>query len=218
MAAGEEVPIVMFGNEINLSQEGTTFGEVNCRIVGGGTIENPVGGAAGVGRTNSLESYECVAPLCEDQVLKEFGMAGRGRITAENNPAATQEPAFPGWSDVLEESIVAGVSSIREKIGEPFVTFKTPSPPGMWRETETCEVAATKQVVSSAIIEGEQKPEIGVAKIGNTNGTSAAVPSQVRFEMNSTGAMHYREGGVYTASGNLKYLGYFHQEIITVKP
>jgi hypothetical protein len=42
MTAGEETPIVMFGNETNLSQTGAE--EINCKSVGGGTIENPVGG------------------------------------------------------------------------------------------------------------------------------------------------------------------------------
>jgi hypothetical protein len=91
-------------------------------------------------------------------------------VTTENNPGATKEPAFPGWSDVLEESTVGGTSSVREKIGEPFVTFKTPSPPGMVRETEQCTIAPTGQVVEEAILEGELKPEIGVAKAGNLNG------------------------------------------------
>src|SRR5262249_45869874 len=129
MAEGEETPIIMFGNEVNFSQQ--LFGEVNCKTVGGGTIENPVGGGPGVGRTNSMTSYECKGEPCEREVLLKFGVNGRPRITWQNNPAATKEPAFPGWSDVLEESTVAGVSSVREKIGEPFVTFKTPSPPGM---------------------------------------------------------------------------------------
>jgi hypothetical protein len=213
---GEEVPVVMFGNEVNLSQ--TVVGEVNCRTVGGGTIENPVGGGAGDGRTNSLILYECKNPKCEEEVLLKFGVLGRIGFTTENNPAATQEPAFPGWNDVLEESTVGGVSSIREKIGEPFVTFKTPSPPGMWRETEFCEVPSTKQHVFDVVYEGEYKPEIGVAKTGNLNGTSATAPSQVKFNSAPTGALQSKEAGPGTGQGNLKYLGYFHQEVITVKP
>jgi hypothetical protein len=213
---GEETPIVMFGNEINLSQ--LVFGEINCKTVGGGTIENPVGGGPGIGRTNSFNSYECKAEKCATEVLKTFGVEGRGRFTTENNPAATQEPAFPGWSDVLEESTVGGVSSIREKIGEPFVTFKTPSPPGMLRETAICEVPSTKQQVVATVYEGELKPEIGLAKAGNLNGSSAGSPSQFKFNGTSTGQLHSKEGGEPgTVMGNLKYLGYFHQEVITVQ-
>jgi hypothetical protein len=217
MTAGEETPVVIFGNEVNVSQQ--VVGEVNCKTVGGGVIENPVDGGAGEGRTNSFSSYECKSEPCEKEVLTKFGVEGRGRFTAQNTPSATEEPAFPGWSNVLEESTVAGVTSIREKIGEPFVTYKTPSPPGMLRETETCEVSSTKQQLFHAIYEGEYKPEIGVAKTGNLNGTSASVPSQAKFNGESTGTVHSKEekaAGV--GFGRLKYLGYFHQELITVKP
>src|SRR5262249_40787039 len=158
--------------------------------VGGGTIENPVGGGPGVGRTNSMTSYECKGEPCEREVLLKFGVNGRPRITWQNNPAATKEPAFPGWSDVLEESTVAGVSSVREKIGEPFVTFKTPSPPGMIRETNTCEIPSTGEPFVTAVYEGEYKPEIGAAKSGNLNGTSASVPSVMKSNGNSTGVLH----------------------------
>jgi hypothetical protein len=104
---------------------------------------------------------------CEEEVLKKFGVPGRLTITAQNDPAATKEPAFPGWTNVIEESTVGGVSSIREKIGESFVTSKTPSPPGMWCQTADCTLAPTGQVVSETIFERELKPEIGVAKTGN---------------------------------------------------
>jgi hypothetical protein len=213
---GVEVPIVIFGGEVNLEQQ-NGLGGPNCKTVGAGTVQNPVGGGAGVGRTNSLFRYECKAPKCEEEVKLQTGLEGRATITTENNPAATKEPAFPGWNDALEESTVEGVSSIREKIGEPFVTFKTTSPPGMIRVTEDCTIAANEQVLVEAIEEGEQKPEIGAAKKGNLNGTGAAKPSEMRFEGKSTGAMH-GGAGEEPWSGTLKYLGYNEQEIITVKP
>jgi hypothetical protein len=215
LAEGEETPIVMFGNEENLSQTGAE--EVNCKGVGGGTIENPVGGGAGVGRTNSLNFYECKGAQCENEVMKNFGVPGRVTFTFANNPAATKEPAFPGWSDRLEESTVGGVSSIREKIGEPFVTFKTPSPPGMMRGTEDCTVSSTGQVAAEFIFEGELKPEIGVAKTANLNGNSAGSPSQFKFNGASTGALRSKQAPEGPWRGNEKYLGYFHQEVITVQ-
>jgi hypothetical protein len=214
---GMVVPIVMFGGKINLSTQ-NGVGEVNCRTVAAGTIENPVGGGAGVGRTNSMTFYECKAPLCESEVMKATGFEGRLRQTTQNNPAATQEPAFPGWSDTLEESAIAGTSSVREKIGEQWETFKTPSPPGMMRETQICEVAPSKEAVLTAIAEGELAPEIGVAKSGNLNGANAAKPSQVKFSGASTEALHSEVAGETQDHGSLKYLGYFEQELITVKP
>jgi hypothetical protein len=219
---GESIPIVMYGGETNLSQNGG-LGEFNCRTVGGGTIENPVGGGAGVGRTNAGGFYECKAPLCEQEVKAKTGVDGRGTATLQNQPSSTKEPAFPGWTNLLEESTVGGVSSIREKIGEPFVTFKTPSPPGMIRSTVDCTIAATGGIVAEGIFEGELKPEIGTAKNGNTNGTSASKPSTVRFAgagicPGGGPALCPLDGGQGTWIGSLKYLGYNEQELITVKP
>jgi len=219
LEAGPEntTAVVTFGGETNLSQN-SAIGTINCRGVGGGTIENPVGGGAGTGKTNSASFYECKAPECEAAVAEKFGTTGRGTAVTENNPAATKEPAFPGWTNVLEESTVGGVSSIREKIGEPFVTFKTPSPPGMIRATVNCEIAPTKTVIISARFEGELKPEIGAAKLGNTNGSSAAKPSFTRFSGPSTGALHSEIGGEGTNAGNVKFMGMFEEETLTVKP
>jgi hypothetical protein len=213
---GEEIPVVTFGNEINVTMTAATT--TDCRNVGGGFIDNPVGGGAGEGRTNSLAFYECKDEMCEKAILEKFGVPGRATMTTENNPGATREPAFPGWTNLLEESTVGGVSSIREKIGEPFVTFKTPSPPGMIRGTDDCTIAPTGQVATEGIFEGEIKPEIGVAKTGNLNGTSAGSPSEFKFNGASTGGFHSQLLGVCNNSGNVKYLGYFRQEIITVKP
>jgi hypothetical protein len=219
--AGEEIPVVTFGNEVNLSQT-SALGEINCKGVGGGVIDNPVGGGAGEGKSNSSSFYECKSAKCEEEILKMFGVPGRGTATTENAPASTTEPAFPGWTNVLEESTVAGVSSIREKVGEPFVTFHTgpgeKSPPGMIRANVDCLIAPTSQVASINIFEGELKPEIGVAKTGNLNGTSAGAPSQAKFNEASTGALHSPTGKEGTNSGNVKFLGYFHQEVLTVKP
>src|SRR5262249_24348975 len=154
MIEGESAPIVMFGEEININPL-DALGGPDCGSVGAGRVENPVGGGAGVGRTHSLALYECKAPRCEEKEKLEKGVEGRLRITFQNNSSATKEPAFCGWSDALEESTVGGVSSIREKIGASFVTYKTRSPPGMVRETKECIVVSTGQVVAEAIQEGE---------------------------------------------------------------
>jgi hypothetical protein len=224
--AGEEIPVVMYGNEVNLAQAGSAglFAEVNCRTVGGGTIANPVGGAAGVGGMNAAAFYECKGEKCEVELMRLLGVQGRAWVQAENMPAtinggeSARERRFVPWFMQLEESTVGGVSSIREKIGEPFVTFKTPSPPGMIRVADECEVVSTGQVIEENIFEGELKPEIGVAKTGNLNGNSAGVPSQMKFNGASTGELHNAAVGEAAYTDNLKYLGYNHQEVITVKP
>jgi hypothetical protein len=223
LAQGNVVPVVMFGGKVNLSQQ-SALGEINCRGTSGGVIDNPAGGGAGEGKSNTGGFYECKAPECEAMVKEKTGLEGRGAVTTQNNPGATKEPAFPGWTNVLEESEVAGVSSVREKVGEPFETFKTPSPPGMIRETVDCTLAANQMVVAEAIHEGELKPEIGIAKAGNLNGTTAAKPSTFKFSGASTGCLNVAAnrscalGGQDTFTGSLKYLGYDEQELITVKP
>jgi hypothetical protein len=73
-------------------------------------------------------------------------------------------------------------------------------------------------VVVEAIAEGELKPEIGAAKQGNLNGSAASKPSGVRFSGESTGRLHSSVAGEEPWLGNLKYLGYDEQEVITVKP
>ena len=88
----------------------------------------------------------------------------------------------------------------------------------MLRETQICEVPSTSQHLFDEIYEGEYKPEIGVAKTGNLNGPSAGSPSQGKFNGASTGAVHSKEAGEGQWRGNEKYEGYFHQEVITVKP
>jgi hypothetical protein len=218
--AGEEIPFVTFGGEINLSPGGSGLGEVNCRTVGGGTIENPPGNGSGIGSLDALAFYECKGPLCEKEILNKFGHLGREWIEAKNMPAAINghaERRFAPWFMQLEESVVEGVNSVRLKIGEPFVKFETPSPPGMIRTHAVCEEPLAELVGVEAISEGELKPEIGVAKTGNLNGTSAGAPSQMKFGI-GTGVLHSKTTGEVQWGGNLKYLGYNHQELITVKP
>jgi hypothetical protein len=88
----------------------------------------------------------------------------------------------------------------------------------MIRANVLCEVAANGQVVADAVFEGELKPEIGVAKTANLNGTKASAPSRAKFNGASTGALHSELFGEGTNSGEVKYLGYNEQEVITVKP
>jgi len=216
---GEAVPFVMFGGEVNLGQTGP-LGEVNCKTVAGGTIENPVGGGFGIGSMSALAFYECKAPQCEAQIKETTGLEGRMWPETKNMPASInghKERRFVPYFMQLEESTVMGVSSIRLKIGRKWVAFETPSPEKMIRVAEGCEIAASETVTAMAEFEGELQPEIGAAKKGNLNGTSAAKPSSVRFEGASTNELHGMLGNaVYF--GSLKYLGYNEQEIITVKP
>jgi hypothetical protein len=81
---GESAPVVMFGGEFNMTPS-NGLGGPNCRTVGTGTIELPIGGGAGVGWTNSLAFYECKSPNCEAQVKEKTGLQGLMTISSENN-------------------------------------------------------------------------------------------------------------------------------------
>jgi hypothetical protein len=215
---GEQIPVVWFGNEVNLSQK-TLFGEVNCRTVGGGTIENPSGGGAGVGSMTGVAFYECKAPQCEEEIFAKFGVLGVEWVEAKNMPVAINghpERRPVPWNMLLEESVVAGVLSVRLKIGAPWSAFMKPSPPGMIRIKAECD-RPPEEPLTTTEFEGELQPEIGVAKTANLNGISAAAPSQAKFNGSSTNELHSMSAtGVYF--NNLKYLGYNHEELITVKP
>jgi hypothetical protein len=54
--------------------------------------------------------------------------------------STTQEPAFLGWSDAQEESTVEGVTRSERKSANRSSRSKPRSPPGVRRETDTCEV------------------------------------------------------------------------------
>jgi hypothetical protein len=215
----------MFGNKVNVNQTSEFAGpkgEVNCKTAAGGTLENIEGG---VGSLSAVAFYDCKGPQCEDQILKQTGLEGREFVEAVNMPASINghpERRFVGWSMRLVETEIAGVLSVRLKIGEPFVKFQTPTPPAMIRVREGCEIAASETLGGSpAVFEGELDPEIGIANSGNLNGTSASKPSTARFSGASTGALHAEipttsDEATYTNS--LKYLGYNEQELITVKP
>jgi hypothetical protein len=218
---GTAMPFVTFGNRINLNQK-SALGEVNCKTAGGGTIENPTGAGAGIGGMTALAFYDCKAPQCEEAVLKEFGLEGREWVEAKNISASINghpERRFVPWLMQLEESIVEGINSVRLRIGVPWGgIFETPSPPGMIRISQACEIAASETPLNQFTSEGELKPEIGVAFKGNMNGTSPGKPSFYTFQGPSTEALHSMAVGLVTYTNSLKYLGYNEQELITVKP
>jgi hypothetical protein len=209
------VPFVMFGGKINVNQTTSVLGEINCRTVAGGTIENLEGG---VGSMDTAAFYECKAPQCEEATLKELGVQGRGVIETYNEPPGNPERTLVGWSMRLVETEIAGVLSVRLKIGEPFVKFETPSPAGMIRLREGCEIVPSHTFGAIYVFEGELDPEIGLAKKGNLNGTTPGKPSTTSFSGASTGVLHNSFPSEATYQGSLKYLGYNEQELITVKP
>jgi hypothetical protein len=188
----------IWGGSTNFALASSSW-EVSCESVGGGSVQNPEGGGAGVGEIAALEFYECKAPQCEALVKERFGVQGRGVAIAQNLP----------WSDEVFEGGVPNGG--REKLGEPFAPSSEPRA-GEIKVTTSCEVAPTQKPVTTSTYEGELEPEAG----GELNGMSAAKPSSIRFAGSSGGAVH-SETGEAAATGSFKYLGYTTQEVIAVR-
>jgi len=211
-AAGKPIPLVSFGGAVNLSQK-SGIGEINCRGVGGGTIENPEGGGAGLSKTYESTFFECKSEGCEKAAAED-------KIPLESFAKTNAEEY--GWAGELEEA-AGSPATTRETIGEPFSgtfhKYGSPSPTHEVMALVTCETPPGFEphiVGVEATFEGELTPEIGVA-VTNLNGSKAAVPSTAKFDGTSTGALHSEIAGEGTNEGSVKYLGYTAQEVITVK-
>jgi YVTN family beta-propeller protein len=225
IANGVKTPVVLFGGATNLAQE--TIGEINCKTVGGGFVENVEG--QGRGKVQALARYECKAPACEAEVKEKFGVAGRAEITTENLPESTGAGKLgsEGWETELFDgkSATGGENSPREKIGETWSKFPEggqeghESPPGMMRFSIRCEIPSTKTPLVEAFYEGAVEPEIGEAFNGSFNGISALHPSQLGFFGETSGRLNSEKAGGEGQgyfTGSLKYLGYTNQSVIGV--
>jgi hypothetical protein len=217
--AGTPLQTVNYGGQTDLSQV-SKIGEIHCKGVGGGFSENPVGGGAGVGKVQSSEFYQCVAPGCE-AAASEKGLKGKGEVNTENLPTPTEANGSEGWESKLFEG--GTPNSVRTTIGLPWTAFPSPNqkegttPPGMIRATVICEFYPIKVTAIAAIFEGQLEPEIGEAASENLNGLSSAKPSVTKFAGASTGALHSEVGIEGTNSGTVKTVGYVQQEVIAVK-
>jgi YVTN family beta-propeller protein len=225
IANAVKTPVVLFGGATNLAQQ--TIGEINCKTVGGGFVENVEG--QGRGKVQALARWECKAPACEAEVKEKFGVAGRAEVTTENLPEPTVagKPGSEGWETELFEgkSAAGGENSPREKIGETWTKFPEggqeghESPPGMMRFSIRCEIPSTKTPLVEAFYEGAVEPEIGEAFNGSFNGISALHPSELGFFGETSGRLNSEKAGGEGQgyfTGSLKYLGYTNQSVIGV--
>jgi len=191
LPAGQPRVIYLYGgfaSTANLVQM-SPVGEISCKTMGYGTIENPIGGGAGVGKIFGMGFYSCIAPQCEKDVQEEFGEPGRATITASNLP----------WSESLSEG--GSPQSVRDHIGVPFSgPFGAPKT-GEIDVSVVCEVIASGQRVRTSNFEGALEPEIGIGP-GPAPGLNAA--SEFNFSAASTGELESPTGqGTFT--GLLKY-------------
>jgi hypothetical protein len=214
--AGKPIPVVNYGGAVNLSQK-SAIGEINCRGVGGGIIENPLGGGNGVGKTYLSSFFECKNNEPEEgacgKARKENGIPlGLYAVTnawqygwtgalIEGTPNRTQigEP----WSGAFHKYGELGFKGSVETNGEP-----EPSPLHEIMARVSCETPPgfVPHIVGlAADFEGELSPEF-------VNGN----PSSVKFTGPTSGALHSEKAGEGTNEGSVKIVGYTNQELITV--
>ncbi len=98
---GTRLAVVSWGSAVNVTQNGPN-GEISCKTVSAGYVENPLGaisrtgeeGPAGAGATEASSYYECGAPQCEAEIaassLAALGYRGVGFAVAYNLPWAAE--------------------------------------------------------------------------------------------------------------------------------
>jgi hypothetical protein len=193
LPAGQQRVIFFYGGVASTSLVQTSpLGEISCKTVGSGTIENPIGGGAGVGKIIGITFYSCTAPQCEQEAQEKTGKPGQVSVTPANLP----------WNEALSES--GTPSSVRDRIGVPFsIPFGAPKA-GEIDVKVVCEVIATKEQIKTTSFEGALEPEIGIGP-GPAPGLNTG--SGFRFSGASAGALESPIGkGSYT--GLLKYSGW----------
>jgi len=240
LAEGSKLPIVEFGGAVNLAQE-SPAGEINCKGVGAGYVENPKGtapntgekGPAGVGKTESSNFYECKEPKCEAEIaaspLGGLGFKGVGFAVAYNLP----------WNNELLNT----AEPFEERIGaKPSLNFgqgfaegypaKQQAPSGTgsaWGAAGAvgaiigCEISPNPEgttgpgtrVAAQLPFEGELHPSIGGAL--NEQG-SAGKPAKTEFLGKASGELEdpLGAGNGGSQTGQIKYLGYTTQNGVSV--
>jgi hypothetical protein len=233
------VPVMTWGGAINLKQE-SPAGEINCKAVGAGFVENPTGGGAGTGKSQSSNFYECKEPKCEAEVaaseLGKAGFKGVGFAVAYNLP----------WNNLLEGEVEPFVEKIGAVPNGPKAAkpawggeaaegypAKQKEPAGngaAWGAAGAigavvgCEVSPNPEaitgkgtrVVGELPFEGELHPTVGG---GLNEAGNALKPAKAEFKGKESGELEdpLGPGAGGNNTGQIKYLGYTVQDSIQVK-
>jgi hypothetical protein len=218
-APGVQTPVVLFGGATDIEGISGNDGEFRCRVSGGGYVENPVGGGAGIGRIENIGLYACRAPTWEADAKSVFGTQGGAEVRTENLPVTGGEIGSEGWQMRLEGE----PGSETDAIGVRWEHFpeggqSRQSPAGMVRFTIAYTLPAEKGVFKEETYEGELDPQIGEAAGENLNGLSATHPSSMHMTGSPNNILH-TEGLAFERVffGSVKYLGYNSQEVVGVK-
>jgi len=242
LAENSKLPVVTFGGATNLAQN-SPAGEINCKAVGAGYVENPKGtapntgakGPAGTGKTESSNFYECKEPNCEAEIaaspLAGLGFKGVGFAVAYNLPWNNE---LINTAEPFEERIGAkGNGNFGAGFAEGYPA-KQQAPNGTgsaWGAAGAigaivgCEVSPNPEavtgpetrVVAEVPFEGELHPLIGGAL--NENG-NASKPAKTEFTGKASGELEdpLGPGNGGSNTGQIKYMGYTVQNGVTVLP
>ncbi len=202
---GERVPILEWGV---LSRTPVPAGSpATCENAGGGFVENPIGGGAGVGQTTNFSSYNCAFAGCPP-----------GKVTVEGKEYEkefTVDAQSLPWPSTLveEEGIRINSTNVEIVLGCVAHGLSNTSPPGGTElgkpgVQEQFYLAGTTGCVTTP--EKQQKPLA-------VNGKNTTITSKIEFDAKA-GAMSCAGGAVEgKTSGKLKVMGYKESEVITVK-
>jgi alpha-tubulin suppressor-like RCC1 family protein len=182
---GVEKPTISWGD---LSLKGAT--EINCHNDIGGTVENPVGGGAGIGFIYDFSAFLCTSP----------------NITCPVGFYVAVEPRNLPW--ITEIIIVSGkvrnnVIGVRVRIG---CRTLSPAPTG----------AGENEVIGTTFVIGPGQKQTPLAPFGPLKGTSALNPGKYSYDAGSGELEEEGSGGAAKAvvEGEVKTLGYNEQELI----
>jgi hypothetical protein len=181
---------------------GTLPNHITCHNAAGGTIENPVGGGAGVGSTEVFVAYQC-----ESENICPAGTVGKA--TAEriaNNGLGAGKEA--GWPNVLSEPSVGLWRTESSRMKVDIGCFLATEPETRAAGEHWVEIGGYGTETAGEL----QKPE-------THKGTGAMHPGSVVFGVGSGELQGESHGSELTAKteGEVKTLGYLNQELINVK-
>jgi hypothetical protein len=203
IAEGSKKTVIAWGT-ITLAgvKGGTLPNHITCHNAAGGSIENPVGGGAGVGATEVFVAYEC-----EQENICPAGTVGRA--TAErivNNGLGAGKEA--GWPNVLSEPEAEKWRTESSRVKVDIGCFLLTEPETRAAGEHFVELGGYGTETAGLL----QKPE-------THKGTNAAHPGGVVFGSGSGELQGEAAGEALTGKteGEVKTLGYLNQELINVK-
>jgi hypothetical protein len=195
IAEGSKKTVIEWGTFTLAGVKGGTLpNHITCHIAAGGTVENPVGGGAGVGATEAFVAYQC-----ESENLFPAGTVPRLRAERIVNG---------GWPTVLTEPEAEKWRTESSKVNLDSACYLATEPETRAGGERMVEIGGYGTETAGLL----QKPE-------THKGTNAGHPGGVVFGVGSGELQGETRGSELTVKteGEVKTLGYLNQELINVK-